>query len=191
VDGGIDVAQADSDWARKTRPSHLQIPLHAEQPRRAPLSYLASKNGDRLQEAVQAATLLDGHFAELARIEIEERNRRLVNRGEFEAALMVMARRAAQVLAAESDPARIEAILVAEIRAAARVEGSVAERPHPTFRVGSSIGRASVLQTEGSGFDSRSIHQPVAGVAQMAEQRSCKSFVGGSNPSTGSSTQAQ
>jgi membrane protein YqaA with SNARE-associated domain len=65
--------------------------------------------------------LLNRYLADLARIEIEERNRRLVNRNEVEAAMLMIARRTAHVLALESDPANIEAILANQIRAALRV----------------------------------------------------------------------
>jgi hypothetical protein len=107
VDGRIDVERADLDWARNTRPRHeLSASL------RVPLTYSVPQDADR------TAVLRDGYLARLAKIECEERTRRLVNRSEVEAALLMAARRIAPVLARESDPANIEAILANEIRVA-------------------------------------------------------------------------
>jgi hypothetical protein len=100
VDGRIDVDRADLDWARNTRL------------RRAPLTYSVPQDVDH------TAVLRDGHLARLAKIECEERIRRLVNRSEVEAAMLMVARRIAPVLARESDPGNIEGILAKEMRAA-------------------------------------------------------------------------
>lgn len=126
VDGGIDVAQADLDWARNTGLSRMQRRLYADQSRRAPLSYFTSENTDQLDRALEAAALLDSRLAELTKIEIEERRGRLVSRNEIEGALMMMGHRTAHMLANESDPAIIEAILVSQILATLRV-ATVAE----------------------------------------------------------------
>jgi len=98
VDGRVDVETADLDWARNTRP------------RRAPFTYSVPQDVD------QTAVLRDGHLARLAEIECAERMRQLVNRSEVEAAMLIVARRIALVLAREHDPANIEALLVKEIR---------------------------------------------------------------------------
>ena len=99
VDGRIDIDKADLDWARNTRS------------RRGPLTYSVPQDVDH------TAALRDGHLAMLARIECEERIRRLVDRGEVETAMLMVARRMSQVLAHECDPANIEALLAKEIRA--------------------------------------------------------------------------
>ncbi len=126
VSGRIDVAKADLDWARNTGLGRMQSRLFTDQSRTAPLSYATSESTDRLQRALEAAALLDGRLAELTRIEIEERRGRLVRRNEIESALMMMGHRTAHMLANESDPANIEAILVSQIRATLRV-ATVAE----------------------------------------------------------------
>lgn len=126
VSGGIDVAQADLDWAHNTGLGRVQSRLYADQSRQAPLSYLTSENTDQLHRALEAATLLDSRLAELTRIEIEERRGLLVSRNEIESALLMIARRTAHLLANESDPANIEAILVGQIRATLR-NATVAE----------------------------------------------------------------
>lgn len=104
VDGRIEVEQADLEWARNTRP------------RREPLSYSAPQT----QFVGRTTVLRDGYLARLARLEAEERTRRLVNRSEVEAAMLRFARRVAPVLARESDPLDIEVILENEFRAALR-----------------------------------------------------------------------
>jgi hypothetical protein len=103
VDGRIDVDRADRDWARNTRPR--REPLASL---RVPLTYSVPQDVDR------TAVLRDGYLARLAKIECEERIRRLVNRSEVEAAMVMLARRIAPVLARESDPASIERILAKE-----------------------------------------------------------------------------
>jgi len=99
VAGRIDIEKADLDWARNTRS------------RRAPLTYSVPQDVDH------TAVLRDGHLALLARIECEERIRRLVDRSEVETAMLMVARSIAHVLAREDDPANIEALLAREIRA--------------------------------------------------------------------------
>jgi hypothetical protein len=122
VNGGIDVALADVDWAQNTQARLAQSCLHAEQPLRAPLSYVTQETADRFQRALRGAARLDDHLAELAKIEIEERSRRLVDRSEVEAAMLMIVGRTANLLASESDPANVEAILANEIRTALRVD---------------------------------------------------------------------
>lgn len=101
VDGRIDVDRADREWARNTRPQREPFGYSAPQP----------------QRFNPIAALRDGHLARLAKIEAEERMRRLVNRNEVEAAMLRLVGRLALPLAQENDPASIKAILADEIRA--------------------------------------------------------------------------
>lgn len=121
VDGGIDVVQADADWALNT--GLRRPPASQGLSRRAPLAYSVPQRVDRPrpQDVEHGAVLLDRYLADLARVEYHERTRRLINRNEVEAAMLMIARRAAHVLANESDPANIEAILACQIRTALRV----------------------------------------------------------------------
>jgi len=104
VDGRIDIDRADLDWTRNTR---LRRELSASA--RVPLTYSVPQDVDH------TAVLRDGYLARLAKTECEERTRRLVNRSEVEATMLMVASRIAPVLARESDPANIERILAKEM----------------------------------------------------------------------------
>lgn len=101
VDGRIDVDRADLEWVRNTRPQ------------REPFTYSAAQP----PKFNPITALRDGHLARLAKIEAEERMRRLVNRNEVEAAMLRLVGRLALPLAREKVPAAIKAILADEIRA--------------------------------------------------------------------------
>ena len=112
VDGRIDVDRADREWARNTRPQ------------REPLSYSAPQP----PKFNPVAVLRDGHLALLAKLEADERSRRLIKRSEMEATLQMLARRIAPALARELDPSQVEAVLRSEFRTACRTESTLAEQ---------------------------------------------------------------
>ena len=121
VDGGIDPAQADADWVRNTgarRPRSLQGLSY-----RAPLTYSVPQVPDRPrpEDVEHGALVLHRYLADLAQVECEARMRRLIDRDEVESAMLMIAHRAAHMLARETDPASIQALLAEQIRAALRV----------------------------------------------------------------------
>ena len=118
--GGIDTAQADLEWARNTGTRSRQFRVGDKQSRQPPLAYLSNEGEDRLHGVLEAAARLDGHLAQLAQLEIGERERRLVSREKVEASMLEMAHHTAHVLANESNSANVETILVNQIRAALR-----------------------------------------------------------------------
>lgn len=112
VDGRIDVDRADLEWERNTRPQ------------REPLTYSAPQP----PKFNPMAVLRDGHLALLAKLEAEERARRLINRSEMESTLLILARRIAPALARESDPSKVEAVLRSELRTACRTGSIIGEQ---------------------------------------------------------------
>lgn len=107
TDGRIDPEVADRQWDRRTRP-HRNAAWSPTEPTK--LTYSVPQVG-----VERSAHLRDEHLARLAKIEYEERARRLIDRSEALTSMLTMARQIAPSLVRESDPARIERILASRI----------------------------------------------------------------------------
>ena len=142
-DGRIDVDAADATWESRTAPragttsnnrgsippSHPSGPVQREplvSPPLEPRPDLSSGGGI---EYSRARAIRETYLARLAKIEFEERAGKLVSRDEiqiaahnkyrvFRDAMLNIPDRVAAILAAETDSAKVHALLVTEIRRA-------------------------------------------------------------------------
>jgi hypothetical protein len=133
-DGKINVEQADADWERNTGPRpRATIASSSPPPRRvlmaAPDLPRQEGAGPGPLDYARARAVRENYLARLAKIDFEERSGKLVSRDEVQVAafnkfrtfrdgMLNVSDRVAAMLAAESDPAKVHAILTAEIRKA-------------------------------------------------------------------------
>lgn len=127
-DGKIDLTQADADWARNTGPrARTSIArLSPLSPRTAPAAADPVTGG---LDYARARAVRESYLARLAKIDFEERSGKLVSRDEVQVAafnrfrtfrdgMLNIPDRVSAMLAAESDPAKVHAVLTTEIRKA-------------------------------------------------------------------------
>jgi hypothetical protein len=133
-DGKVDVEQADGDWQRNTGPRpRAGIASSSPPPRRVPM---AAPDPPRQEmtaagplDYARARAVHENYKARLAKMEFDKRSGKLVNSDEVQVATFNLLRmlrdralnipdRVSATLAAESDPAKVHAILTTEIRKA-------------------------------------------------------------------------
>jgi hypothetical protein len=133
-DGKVDVEQADGDWQRNTGPRpRAGIASSSPPPRHVPMAApdppRQEVGGAGPLDYARARAVRENYLARLAKIDFEERSGKLVSRDEVQVAafnkfrtfrdgMLNVSDRVAAMLAAESDPAKVHAILTAEIRKA-------------------------------------------------------------------------
>lgn len=143
-DGRIDVAAADATWESRTapRPGTAAQNRVASPPESLANGYVPRETSNAPQfeprselppgsgiDYSRARAVRESYLARLAKIEFEERAGKLVSRDEvqiaahnkyriFRDAILNIPDRVAAVLAAETDSAKVHAVLVAEIRRA-------------------------------------------------------------------------
>ena len=144
VDGLLDAATADANWARNTAPRPIPAAKPVKRPVIVPTPQGAHHHAEprplarepveppRLESGLEyskARAVKESYLARLAKIDFEERTEKLVSRDEMKVAafnryrtfrdgMLNIPDRLAAVLAAESDPRRTHELLATEIRKA-------------------------------------------------------------------------
>ncbi len=136
ADGKIDVARADDEWQRNTTPKQRPVstPRPTPAPAPAPVPIAIADDQPRADppavgglDYAKARAIREQYNARLAKIEYEERIGKLLSRDEIQVAafnkyrtfrdlFLSMPDRLAAMLAAETDPVKVHAILLADIR---------------------------------------------------------------------------